>query len=61
MLKLFLIALVLIGISVAAIAIKMFVLKDGQFKKQCSSVDPNTGKPMGCTCKSNESDNCNNK
>lgn len=31
-------------------AIKMFFKKDGEFKKQCSSVDPQTGKKLGCSC-----------
>lgn len=48
--KLLLLSIILIGIAVAAIAIKMFVKKEGEFKKACSSVDPKTGKPIGCTC-----------
>ena len=50
MLKVVLLSVIILSIAVAAIAIKMFVLKDGEFKKSCSSVDPSTGKPMGCTC-----------
>ncbi|MBE0648022.1 MAG: membrane or secreted protein [Bacteroidales bacterium] len=50
MLKLLLLSFVLIAIAIAAIAIKMFVKKDGEFKKSCSSVDPGTGKRIGCTC-----------
>ncbi len=49
-LKLLIITAVLLGIAFAAIAIKMFVKKDGEFKKQCSTVDPHTGKNLGCTC-----------
>ena len=41
---------VLLGLAIAAIAIKMFVKKGGEFKKQCSSVDPDTGARFGCTC-----------
>jgi len=48
--KLFLFSFVLVAIAVAAIAIKMLVKKDGEFKKACSSVDPKTGKAIGCTC-----------
>ena len=48
--KVILLSVILISIAVAAIAIKMFVKKDGEFKKSCSSVDPDTGKPLGCTC-----------
>ena len=39
-----------VSIAIAAIAIKMFVKKDGEFKKSCSSLDPLTGKPLGCSC-----------
>lgn len=49
-LKILLLTVVALGIAFAAIAIKMFVKKDGEFKKQCSTVDPETGKNLGCTC-----------
>lgn len=49
-LKLLLITVILVAIALAGIAIKMFVLKGGEFKKQCSSVDPYTGKKLGCSC-----------
>ncbi len=49
-LKLLLITIVIMAIAFAAIGIKMFVKKDGEFKKQCSSVDPETGKKLGCSC-----------
>lgn len=48
--KIILLSIILLAIAIAAIAIKMFVKKDGEFKKQCSSVDPDTGKKLGCTC-----------
>ncbi|MDZ7741284.1 MAG: membrane or secreted protein [Bacteroidota bacterium] len=48
--KLLLITAVLIGIAVAGIAIKMFLKKDGEFKKQCGSTDPTTGQKIGCSC-----------
>lgn len=38
------------AIVFVALGIKMFVKKDGEFKKQCSTIDPNTGKNLGCTC-----------
>ena len=38
------------AIVFAALGIKMFIKKDGEFKKQCSTVDPQTGKNLGCTC-----------
>jgi len=49
-----LLAVVIVGISIAGIAIKMFMVKDGEFRKVCGSVDPKTGKPIPCSCKSPE-------
>jgi len=48
--KLILLSTILISIAIAAIAIKMFVKKNGEFKKSCSSIDHETGKPIGCSC-----------
>ncbi len=48
--KLFLVALAVVGISIALIAIKMFIIKGAVFTKQCSSVDVGTGEKVGCTC-----------
>ena len=61
-LKILIITVIFIGIAFSAIAIKMFVKKDGEFKKQCSTVDPATGKKIGCTCGGAEKGNiCHNK
>ncbi len=49
-LKLFLITIVFIALAFLGFAIKMFFKKDGEFKKQCSSIDPQTGKKLGCSC-----------
>ncbi len=49
-----LLAVLIVGISIAGIAIKMFMVKDGEFQKVCGSVDPKTGKPVPCTCKTTE-------
>jgi hypothetical protein len=49
-LQLLLFSVFLIGVGFAAIAIKMFFKKDYVFKKQCSTIDPKTGKKMGCIC-----------
>jgi len=46
-------SIVLVGIAVTGIAIKMFVQKDGQFSKTCSTVDITTGKKIGCSCGAN--------
>ena len=43
-------SIVLVGIAIAGIAIKMFLQKDGQFSKTCSTIDTTTGKKIGCTC-----------
>ena len=51
-LKVILIAIILVAIAFVAIGIKMFLVKGGEFKKSCGSVDPATGKPMPCGCKS---------
>ncbi|MDT8392661.1 MAG: hypothetical protein RQ761_02370 [Bacteroidales bacterium] len=48
--KILLISIVLVGLAISGIAIKMFLKKGGEFKKQCSSVDPETGERFGCTC-----------
>lgn len=62
MLKLILLSIVVIGIAVAAIAIKMFIKKGGEFKKSCSTVDPVTGNPLGCSCgNSDGGENCENR
>ena len=49
-LKVLLISIIIIGAGFAGIAIKMFFKKNYTFKKQCSTVDPRTGKRMGCAC-----------
>lgn len=49
-LKILLITIVLLALAISGIAIKMFLKKGGEFKKQCSSVDPDTGERFGCTC-----------
>lgn len=59
-LKIVLLAVAIIGFSIAGIAVKMFLKKDGEFKKSCSSVDPNTGQRLGCTCGNAEGSTCDN-
>lgn len=60
-LKLLLITVILVAIALAGIAVKMFVLKGGEFKKQCSSVDPYTGRKLGCSCGGDGSGTCRNE
>jgi hypothetical protein len=59
-LKVVLLAVVIIGLSIAGIAIKMFLKKGGEFKKSCSSVDPATGERYGCSCGKAEGSTCEN-
>lgn len=60
-LKLLLLSTILISIALIGIAIKMFVIKGGEFKKQCSSVDPHTGQKLGCSCENGGKENCRNQ
>ena len=60
-LKILLISVVFLGLAFAGFAVKMFIKKDGEFKKQCSSVDPKTGKRYGCVCDNEGSGACHNK
>ncbi len=48
--KVFLLSIALLALAFSGFAIKMFFLKNGQFKKQCSSSirDPKTGKKLAC-------------
>ncbi|OFX68645.1 MAG: hypothetical protein A2X12_04790 [Bacteroidetes bacterium GWE2_29_8] len=60
--KIFFLAIILIGIAITGIAIKMFLIKGSEFKKSCSSIDPKTGKKIGCVCKeSGKEGECQNK
>ncbi len=60
--KLLIVSIVLLAIAVAGIAIKMFLKKGGEFKKQCATIDPQTGNRLGCTCKGSPSDgSCKNE
>ena len=60
-LKILIVTVILLGLAIAGIAIKMFLKKGGEFKKQCSSVDPVTGERFGCTCgKGDGSETCEN-
>ena len=60
MLKLILVAIILLGFAFAGIAVKMFFFKDAEFRKSCSSIDPQSGERLGCSCGGNESVSCEN-
>ncbi|HPG33818.1 MAG: membrane or secreted protein [Lentimicrobiaceae bacterium] len=49
-LKIVLLTILIVGLSIAGIAIKMFFKKGGEFRKSCGSVDPTTGMKIGCSC-----------
>ncbi len=58
----YLLAIILIAVAVGGIAIKMFIKPGGTFTKTCgSATDPKTGKPMPCSCKSDEDRDCDYK
>lgn len=58
----FIITAVLLFLSFCFIGIKMFLKKGGEFKKQCSTVDPYTGERIGCSCgKKSVYDECKSK
>lgn len=60
--KVILLTLIITGLAIAAIAIKMFVRKDGEFTKSCSGTDPETGQRYGCTCgKGDGGEQCDNR
>jgi len=48
--KLFVVTVILLSIAFAGFAVKMFFIKGGYFKKQCSSSikNPKTGRPLSC-------------
>lgn len=59
--QLLLVSIVFIGIAFAGIAVKMIFKKGYEFKKQCSSVDPKTGKALGCSCGGAGDGSCRNE
>lgn len=59
--KILLLSVILIAIALAAIAIKMFLKKGGEFKKHCSSVDAKTGQRIGCVCGDDTGASCKRK
>ncbi len=60
-LKILLVSVVILALAFAGFAVKMFFRKDGEFKKQCSSVNPKTGKAVGCVCGGEDDGSCHNK
>jgi hypothetical protein len=62
LLNVLIISIVLIGLAFAGFAVKILFQKNGEFKKSCSSIDPETGKAYGCSCgNAGEGDACENR
>ena len=60
-LKIVLPAMILLGIAWAAIAIKMFLKRNGEFRKSCGSQNDSAGKTVRCSCGKSSEDNCHNQ
>jgi hypothetical protein len=43
-------SIILLGLAIGGLAIKILLIKNGEFKKSCSSIDPETGQSYGCSC-----------
>ncbi len=54
----FILTILFVGFTFAGFAIKMLFKKNGEFKRQCSSVDPLTGKRIGCSCNKTAYEKC---
>jgi hypothetical protein len=50
LLKVLIISILFIGLAFAGFAVKILFQKNGEFKKSCSSIDPETGQAYGCSC-----------
>lgn len=48
------ISIIFIGLAFAGFAIKILLTKNGEFKKSCSSINPETGQSYGCSCGSED-------
>ena len=55
-------SIILLGLAFGGFAIKILLIKNGEFKKSCSSIDPETGQSYGCSCGGTSGgENCENK
>jgi hypothetical protein len=54
MFQIFLASIILVGVAVAAIAIKMFVIKGSSFKKECSCGRTQNGNTCSSKCDEHE-------
>ncbi|MCL2682554.1 MAG: hypothetical protein FWE63_03580 [Bacteroidales bacterium] len=56
--QLFLLTVGILTLALAGIAIKMFVKKGGEFKKQCATIEFESGEKIGCVCDSERHEDC---
>ena len=56
--ELIIVTIVFLALAFAGIAVKMFVKKDGQFKKQCLTIEFETGEKIGCVCTAEKHEDC---
>jgi len=62
LLNVLIISIIFIGLAFAGFAVKILLTKNGEFKKSCSSVDPQTGEHYGCSCGNTDGrEECRNK
>jgi len=59
--EVFLLSVLIVGLAIGGIAIKMFFKPGATFTKTCGSkFDPQTGKPIECSCHSQVPEDCKN-
>ena len=56
--ELFLITAALLAVALIGIGIKMFVKKGGEFKKQCLTIEFESGEKIGCVCDAERHEDC---
>ncbi len=52
---------ILLAAAFLAIAVKIVVKKDGEFKRHCANTDPYTGERNGCICGKTVAEQCSKK
>ncbi len=57
MFQLIIISVILVGLAIVGIAVKMFLVKGGQFSRTCESMNEK-GEKVPCTCKNTPEEKC---
>lgn len=52
------ISFIIIALCIGGVGIKMFVKRNGEFKRLCSGRDPYSGKAAGCQCSELHTTSC---